>query len=485
MKNPYQVKIGMEIHSEIKTKRKMFCFCPNNPFEVKANTNVCPICLAHPGTLPIINKKAIEMVILASQALNCQIAKITKFDRKNYFYPDLPKGYQISQYDLPIGFNGFLPLKEKKIRIRRIHLEEDAGKLIHPQGKNYSLVDFNRAGVPLLELVSEPDIESAKEAKEFCQELQRVFRYLEISDADLEKGQMRCEVNISLTKNNSLGTKVEIKNLGSFKAVEQAIEYEIKRQRKLLVKGEKIKQETRGWDKEKGITYPQRSKEESADYRYFPEPDLPFIETDSFDLKKISSSLPELPWQKRERLKKQFPSLKEEEIEILVSERKQVEFFEEAVSEIKNYLQEEKIEKEKIAKTLVNFILSDLRGLLIKENQPFSSLKFKAKDFAYLLSLFLKGKINSRIVKDVLRKMYLEGKKPEDIFKEEKITLISEKGDLEKIVEEVIKENEKAVADYKKGKENALQFLVGQIMKKTKGGVEPKTALEVIREKIQ
>ncbi|MCD6086227.1 Asp-tRNA(Asn)/Glu-tRNA(Gln) amidotransferase subunit GatB, partial [bacterium] len=259
MKNPYQVKIGMEIHSEIKTKRKMFCFCPNNPFEVKANTNVCPICLAHPGTLPIINKKAIEMVILASQALNCQIAKITKFDRKNYFYPDLPKGYQISQYDLPIGFNGFLPLKEKKIRIRRIHLEEDAGKLIHPQGKNYSLVDFNRAGVPLLELVSEPDIESAKEAKEFCQELQRVFRYLEISDADLEKGQMRCEVNISLTKNNSLGTKVEIKNLGSFKAVEQAIEYEIKRQRKLLVKGEKIKQETRGWDKEKGITYPQRS----------------------------------------------------------------------------------------------------------------------------------------------------------------------------------------------------------------------------------
>jgi len=295
---------------------------------------------------------------------------------------------------------------------------------------------------------------------------------------------MRCEVNISLAKNNSLGTKVEIKNLGSFRAVEQAIEYEIKRQRELLAKDEKIKQETRGWNKEKGITYPQRSKEESADYRYFPEPDLPFIEIDSFDLKKISSSLPELPWQKRERLKKQFPSLKEEEIEILISERKQAEFFEEAVSETKNYLQEEKIEKEKIAKILANFLLSDLRGLLIKENQPFSSLKFKAKDFAYLLSLFLKGKINSRIVKNVLRKMYLEGKKPEDIFKEEKITLISEKGDLEKMVEEVIKENEKAVADYKKGKESALQFLVGQIMKKTKGGVEPKIALEVIREKI-
>ncbi|MDD3735293.1 MAG: Asp-tRNA(Asn)/Glu-tRNA(Gln) amidotransferase subunit GatB [Candidatus Pacebacteria bacterium] len=280
----YKPIIGLEIHIELNTKSKMFCGCKNDSEEMRPNFNICPICLAHPGTLPVINKKAVEMVIKAGLALNCEINKTSYFERKSYFYPDLPKGFQISQYRLPLCKNGVFKLKIngkiKKIGINRIHLEEDTGKLIHPAGEDYSLIDFNRSSLPLMELVTNPDIRSGKEAKKFCEELQLILRYLEVSNADMEKGQMRCEVNISLLKDKNskkLGTKVEIKNLNSFRSVERAIDYEIKRQTNILKKSGKIVQETRGWNDIKGITISQREKEQAHDYRYFPEPDLPII----------------------------------------------------------------------------------------------------------------------------------------------------------------------------------------------------------------
>lgn len=274
----YFSTIGLEIHAELKTKSKMFCSCANNPDEKKANINICPICTAQPGILPVINKEAVRKVIKTGLAVNCRISEYSKFDRKNYFYPDLPKAYQISQYYLPFCQNGYLKINNRKIRIREIHLEEDTGKLIHPQGADYSLVDFNRAGIPLMELVTEPDIHSAKEAKKFAEELRLIFRYLDVSDANMEKGQMRCEVNISLNEDpKKLGVKVEIKNLNSFRAVEKGIDYEIKRQTKMLESRKKIIQETRGWNNVKEITFSQREKEEAHDYRYFPEPDLPMI----------------------------------------------------------------------------------------------------------------------------------------------------------------------------------------------------------------
>ncbi len=476
----YKVVIGMEVHAELKTKTKMFCSCLNSPFESEPNKNVCPICLGHPGTLPTINKKAVEMVIQAGKALNCQINSIAKFDRKNYFYPDLPKGYQISQYDLPLTFDGFIKIGDKKIRIKRIHLEEDAGKLIHPEKKDYSLVDFNRAGVPLLELVTEPDIESGKEAKAFCQELQKIFRYLGISDADLEKGQMRCEVNISLKEEgkDEFGQKVEIKNLGSFKAVEEAAEYERKRQAEILKNNNKIVHETRGWDADKKITFSQRSKEEASDYRYFPEPDLPIIETNSLDLDKIFAEIPELPWQKKERFSKEF-LLGEKEIEVIIEERFGAEFFEESVSEALALISEEN--KQKIIKVIANFFISDLRSLMIENNISFKGLNIKPKDFANLATKFHKKEISSRIAKDLLNEMFLSGKPIEVIIEERGFSLISDSSQIENYAKEVIEANQKAVSDYKKGKENALQFLVGQLMARTKGKIEPTKAKEILK----
>ncbi|KKT82745.1 MAG: Aspartyl/glutamyl-tRNA(Asn/Gln) amidotransferase subunit B, partial [Candidatus Yanofskybacteria bacterium GW2011_GWA2_44_9] len=323
----YKPVIGLEVHAELKTKTKMFCDSLNDPDEKHPNINVCPICMGHPGTLPVINMAAIEKVITAGLALNCKIAEDTFFERKNYFYPDLPKGYQISQYQKPLCYEGYLNLQpttnnsqSKKIRITRIHLEEDAGRLYHLPDKNYSLVDYNRAGVPLMELVTEPDFENGDQVKRFAEELQLIWRYLEVSDANMEKGQMRIEVNISLTNpDGSWGTKVEIKNINSVKFAADAVDYEIKRQRELLESGEKIKQETRGWDEFKKQSFSQRSKEEAHDYRYFPEPDLPPIRIANgraspatggpptlFSAEKIRSEMPELPQQRRERFVRQY-----------------------------------------------------------------------------------------------------------------------------------------------------------------------------------
>ena len=482
-KATYKPTIGMEVHVELKTKTKMFCSCSNDPLEKEPNKNICPICLGHPGTLPTINKKAVEMVIQVGKALNCRIAEVSKFDRKNYFYPDLPKGYQISQYDLPLTFGGYLEIGGKKVGITRVHLEEDAGRLVHPEGASYSLIDFNRAGIPLLELVSEPDIESPAEAKKFCQELQRLFRYLNVSDADIERGQMRCEANISLKKENSskLGNKVEMKNLGSFRAVEESIIYEMKRQEELLSKGGSVSQETRGWDAERRITFSQRLKEGSSDYRYFPEPDLPLIETKSLDLDNIFASIPELPWQKRERFKEQFPALGAGEIETLIEDRFGAQFFEESVSEAKAYLADLGIEEGNIVKTVANFLLTDLRFLMAEHRLDFPDLNMSPKNFGNLIAKFLKGDLSSKLAKSLLKELFLSGKDIEDAIRDEGAVLIADEEELGKLAREVIEENRKTVDDYKKGKSSALQFLIGQLMAKTKGKAEPKRAGDIFK----
>jgi len=473
--------IGLEIHTELKTKNKMFCSCLNDPEEERPNVNICPICLAHPGVLPTINKEAVEKVIKVGLALNSKISKFSKFDRKNYFYPDLPKGYQISQYDAPLCVGGSL----NNVSIRRIHLEEDTGRLIH--GKDFSLVDFNRAGVPLMELVTEPDIKSAAEALSFVKELQLILRYLNVSDADMEKGQLRIEVNISVQPeisnfksqiSNKLGTKVEIKNLNSFRAVGEAIEYEIQRQKNLLEKGEKIIQETRGWDDKKKITVSQRLKEESHDYRYFPEPDLPPLDLEKFDLDNLRRELPELPIQKRERFIQEY-GLLPKQVEILVVDRFAAEFFEEAASELKIQNPNSKFQ------TLYNYLTSDLFGLVSQAKIGYKDLKITPENFAELINIIDKGEISTRTAKDVLKIMFETGRDPSEIIETEGLKQIFDKSRIIGIVKKVISENQKAVEDYKKGKENALQFLIGKAMAGLKGRANPKILEELFKKELK
>jgi len=475
--------IGLEIHVELKTRAKMFCGCLNNQNEKQPNKNVCPICLAHPGTLPTINKKAIEQVLKLGLALNSHPpAGGSKFDRKNYFYPDLPKGYQISQYDKPLALGGALEFKIQnskfKIHLRRIHLEEDTASLIHGK-RGESLIDFNRAGVPLMELVTEPDIKSGKEAVEFAKELQLILRYLDISDADMEKGQMRVEANISMSKNSELGVKVEIKNLNSFRAVQEAIDYEIKRQAEALENGEKIIQETRGWDEIKKKTEHQRLKEESHDYRYFPEPDLPPLNLSEFDLKKIKIEIPELPEQKRERFKKEY-GLKPEQAEILIQEQDLSKYFEESASELFEEAGDKN--REESIKLLFNYFSSDLKGLMNEQGIAIKDLKITPENFADLMVLIAKGKISSRVAKDVLRKMNDSGLDPREIVKEKGLEQVFDENEIKKVIIEVIDKNQKAAEDYKKGKEAILQFLIGQAMAKLKGRGNPEILKKIFKE---
>lgn len=489
----YQPTIGLEIHAELKTKTKMFCDCLNDPevpttvgipTEVgkkKANKNICPICTGQPGVLPAINKKAIDMVIKTGLALDCQIAKKTWFERKNYFYPDLPKGYQISQYEAPICKNGYLDIctdsrdkKFVKIRICRIHLEEDAGKLVHKE--NDSLIDFNRAGVPLMELVTEPDIKSAEQAKKFSQELQLILRYLGVSDADMEKGQMRVEANISL----DMGTKVEIKNLNSFKAVERAIDYEIKRQQEILESNEKIIHETRGWNEIKQKTFSQRTKETSEDYRYFPEPDLPPLEISKKDIEKIKTEIPELPQARQERFKKEY-RIPQSNIETLTVYKNLGDFFEASISELKAWLKSGKIKTniDRLIKLSANYIITEFPKYTKEE------IKFTPENFAELIYLIFVGEISSSGAQEVLKEMFKKGGDPSQIIKSRGLKQVSKEEDLEKIVEKIIKNNPQPVKDYKKGKETALQFLVGQVMKESKGKANPKIASKLLKKKLR
>ncbi|MGE4554929.1 MAG: Asp-tRNA(Asn)/Glu-tRNA(Gln) amidotransferase subunit GatB [Candidatus Paceibacterota bacterium] len=486
----YQPVIGLEIHIELKTRTKMFCPCLNNPEEKTPNLNICPICLGHPGTLPTINEEAVKLVLKTGLALNCEILSFSKFDRKNYFYPDLPKGYQISQYEEPLCLKGELPLfladaedlYQKKIKIRRIHLEEDTGKLIHFKDKKSTFIDFNRAGVPLMELVTEPVINSSKEAKIFAESLQLLLKELNISDADMEKGQMRCEANISLKKESEekLGTKVEVKNLNSFRALERAIEFEIERQKSLLEKGEKIIQETRGWDDIKGITYSQRFKEEAQDYRYFPEPDLPPLKVfEYFDIEEIKGELKELPWQKKERLMKEY-NLNLVSANLFLKEPEILGFYEETLEILKN----KGITDDKVKTLAFNYLATDLLGIKEKNQLSFSDLKITPLSFSQIISLVFEDKISSRVAKDVLEEVSLNGGEPEKIIKEKNLEKVQDLKVVENTIEEVLKENPKAVEDFKKGKENALQFLIGQSMRKLKGAVDVQKLSQLLKEKL-
>lgn len=513
--NKYKATIGMEIHLELKTASKMFCDCKNGLGQEKEpNVNICPVCTAQPGTLPVPNRKAIEFVQLAGLALNCKLAKISKFDRKNYFYPDIPKGYQISQYDQPFCLNGYLDIqitndpaspagrqetRNKKIGITRIHLEEDTGKLVHPvkslrdngaspKGEGYSLVDFNRAGVPLMELVTEPDIESGAEARIFCQNLQQICRYLGISDADMEKGHMRCEVNISLYKEGEeklSGTKVEVKNINSFRFVEKAIDYEIQRQTELLEKGEKIIQETRGFDSARNITVSQRKKESAHDYRYFPEPDIPpFNFSDSY-IEELKLQLPELPEAKRKRMIEEY-KLSAENADVIVGEKELADYFEETVSELDEKIesQEIKADREKCLKLSANYMANDLKKHFVQYGEGIEDIKITPENYAELIGIVAEGKINSSAAQAVLFEMYKTGGDPSQIIEEKGLSQMDDAEELEKIVDKIIEANQKSAEDYKNGKQNALQFLMGQVMKESQGKANPQMVIAMLKKKL-
>ncbi len=453
----YKLTVGLEIHAELKTRSKMFCDCLNNPDEKRPNINVCPICLAHPGVLPTINGKAVESVIKLGLALGGKIPTHSKFDRKSYFYPDLPKGYQISQYDEPLVQGG----KLNGIRLTRVHLEEDTGRLQHGSGES-SLVDFNRAGIPLMELVTEPDIKSADGALAFAKELQLTLRYLGISDADMEKGQMRVEANISVSETSELGTKVEVKNINSFSAVQNAINYETKRQIEILESGGKVIQETRGWNEVKGITFSQRIKENAHDYRYIPEPDLPPLEINEETTERLRLEVPELPGAKRERFVKEY-GLALEQVNILVSGRDLAEFYEESVSEAERATPQ----------LIFNYLTSDILGMANAQNINIKESKVNPENFADLVDLIQDGILSSRSAKDILVKMWETGADPRVVIKEENLTQVTDKEELESVMLKVIKANPKAIKDYKKGKGSTLQFLIGKAMAELRGRGNP------------
>jgi aspartyl-tRNA(Asn)/glutamyl-tRNA(Gln) amidotransferase subunit B len=490
--------IGMEVHVELKTKSKMFCSCKNGlGAEKQPNVHICPVCTGQPGTLPVPNRQAIEFVQLCGLALNCELNLKSKFDRKNYFYPDLPKGYQISQYDQPLCLNGNLDIQvesekskiSRKIGITRIHLEEDTGKLTHPTGADYTLVDLNRACVPLMELVTEPDIESGEEARIFCTKLQQICRYLGISDADMEKGNMRCEVNLSLHKEGEeklSGTKVEVKNINSFKFVEKAINYEIQRQTEVLESGEKVLQETRGWDSVKNVTVSQRKKESAHDYRYFPEPDIPPLEFDEAYVAQMKLKLPEMPDMKAGRFSEEY-ALPVQDVETLTSDRGLADYFENVVSELEEKVQsgEAELDREKVVKLAANYVISELRKHLIRNNESIAYIKVTPENFAELIGMVASGKINSSAAQTVLEYMYHHGGDPSQIVEEKNLAQTSDAGELESIADGVLTANEKSVTDYKAGKENALKFLMGQVMKGTGGKANPQVVMDILKNKLK
>ncbi len=466
--NDYILTVGLEIHAELKTQTKMFCNSKNDPDETRPNANICPICMGHPGTLPTINKEAVKHVLKVGLALGGTLADFTEFDRKNYFYPDIPKGYQLSQYEFPLVSGGIL----KDVAITRVHLEEDTATSLHEEG-DYSLVDFNRAGVPLMELVTEPVIHSAKEAGDFARELQLLFRYLGVSDANMEKGEMRVEANISISKDPAkFGTKVEVKNINSFRAVERAIAYEMDRHIALVESGGTVSQETRGWDENTGKTFAQRSKEETQDYRYFPDPDLPKLvikDIPEFASDVLKKEMPELPAQKRQKY--DALGIKAEDRETLIGNRSLSRLFEAITNELSG--------KEELL-LAANYLTSDLVGLIKKAKQDADSavFLFTPTAFAELIRMVQGKKLSSRGAKDTLAVMYEKGGAPEAIVSELGLTQKSDTGELKTIVEGIIAANPKVVAEYKSGKTAVLQFLVGQGMKATKGAANP----EVLRE---
>ena len=495
----YDVIIGMEIHAELKTKSKMFCRCDNNARGAEPNTKVCPICLGHPGTLPYPNREAIDGTLLLGLGLNCKINEFSKFDRKNYFYPDLPKGYQISQFELPFCYDGYLDIDGEKIAITRIHLEEDTGKSMHPAGKAYSLIDLNRAGTPLIELVTEPVIKDAEMAKRFCQRYQQILRYLNISNADMEQGEMRCEANVSIQEKGKweylgnceikpigdykLNPKVELKNINSFRAIEKAIIYEVERQKKALDEGEKLVQETRGWDEDSSKTVRQRIKESSADYRYFPEPDIPPFKIGAQWIEELKGRLIELPPAKKARFMEQY-GFDEVTAEILVSDKKLADYAEQVVSELEAWIiatgDTWERQKNKLSKLTSNWLISELFKHLKINNQTIADIKITPENFAELMTLVYQDKINSSAAQKILEVMYAKGGDPTDIMTELGLEQMDDEAALEEIVKEVLTKNEKQTDEYKAGKTTVAQFLVGQVMAVTKGKANPKKVQEML-----
>jgi aspartyl-tRNA(Asn)/glutamyl-tRNA(Gln) amidotransferase subunit B len=475
----YEIVVGLEVHAELKTESKIFCGCSTH-FGAEQNTNVCEVCLGMPGTLPVLNQRAVEFAIRAGLALNCEIATFSKFDRKNYYYPDLPKNYQISQYDLPVCTNGYLDVEvdgeTKRIGITRIHLEEDAGKLVHPNTittSSYAWVDYNRTGVPLVEIVSEPDIRTPEEARAYLTKLRSILEYCDVSDCKMEEGSLRCDANISLRPfgQTTLGTKAELKNMNSFKAVQKGLEYEAMRQEQVLEEGGRIRQETRTWDEAKGVTLSMRSKEQAHDYRYFPDPDLVPLEISRAQVEEIRQTLPELPEARKQRLIEQ-DGLPDYDAEVITASRAVAEYYD-AVKQLVND-----------PKTIANWIMGDMMMQLNARNLSIVESPVSPAHLADMIQLLNKGTISGKIAKTVFDEMFESGKKPDEIVKEKGLVQISDESAIIAIVEEVLAANPQSVADYKAGKEKAIGFLVGQVMKQSKGRANPELANKLLKERL-
>ena len=473
----YEAVIGLEVHLHLNTKTKAFCGC-STEFGNEPNSQVCPVCLGFPGSLPVYNQTALDYAIKVALALNCKIQEFTKFDRKNYFYPDLPKNYQVSQFDLPLSLHGFLDIepngKTKRIGITRVHMEEDAGKLIHQD--DCSLVDFNRTGVPLLEIVSEPDMNSPEEAYEYLATLKSTIQYLDVSDCDMEKGSLRCDANISLRPlgSKTLGVKTELKNMNSFKGVKEALNYEIKRQSQMLDSGETLTQDTRLWDAKTEETVSMRTKEGAKDYRYFPEPDLPPFVIKEEKIEELRKSIPELPKEKMQRFIKEY-GLSEYDAKVLISSKGTSEFSEEA---IKKFTDSNK-------KPVANWIIGPLAALATLNNCEIYELKISTDNLIELIGLVEKKQVISNLTgKVVLEEMIKTGKTAQKIIEEKNLAQISDSESLSGVIEEVVKENPKSVADFKAGKANAVMFLVGQAMRKSSGKANPKILQDLIKKRL-
>ncbi|MDP2929473.1 MAG: Asp-tRNA(Asn)/Glu-tRNA(Gln) amidotransferase subunit GatB [Candidatus Omnitrophota bacterium] len=472
----YETVIGLEVHLQLETETKAFCGC-STEFGKRPNSHTCPVCLGFPGSLPVLNEKAFLYAIKVALALNCKIQEIIKFDRKNYYYPDLPKNFQISQYDMPLSYDGFLDVlseeNKKKVQIRRVHLEEDAGKLMHPAGSGSSLVDYNRAGMPLLEIVTEPDINSPQQAYDYLTALKSILQYLRVSDCDMEKGSLRCDANISIREagDKELGVKVEVKNMNSFRWVREALSYEAKRQISLAKAKGRIVQETRLWAAEKLITVSMRSKEEAHDYRYFPEPDLvPFV-VDKKIIEDIKKALPELPDAREDRFIKEY-ALSEYDAHLLTGQIDLADYFEECARGYGN------------KKALTNWISGDIAAQMNARNVDILSLGLPSKNLVDLLKMIDAQAISGKTAKDVLLEMIETKKSAAEIVSAKGLSQISDKGEIEEVIKDVIAGNEKSVNDYKGGKKTAITFLVGQVMKRTQGKANPAMVNEMLRKRL-
>lgn len=475
----FEAVIGLETHVQLNTNSKMFSRSSAKYQNEEPNTIVDPTSMGLPGALPVVNKKAVESAIKIGLALDCKIAENTKFDRKQYFYPDLMKGYQISQFDEPICYEGFIKIsKDKKIRINRVHMEEDVAKLTHINSRdsNYSLLDINRSGTPLMEIVTEPDLNSSEEVVEYIENLQKIIRYIGVGSANMEEGSFRCDANISIRERGTkkLGTKVEIKNMNRISAVADAVNYEIKRQIKATESNQKIIQETRGWSEEKSITISQRTKEESNDYRYFPEPDIPPLEINADWVSEIKNELPELPNARKSKYIENL-ELSEYDADLLTSDVNFSDFFESVISEL-----QQNLDNKDYVKYTANLMNGEFNRLLNLKSSNFDDIKFNSSDLANLILIYFENKINNKILKTVFEEMWDTGSKPEDIISSKNLGIISNTDELESTISTIIDNNPKAVEDFKAGKEQSKKFLLGQVMRETKGQADPKVSAELI-----